>query len=171
MLMDFGNSRLVFTVLCNKGRAQCSIMSVCGFSCRRRRGGEAVVGIFRRPHSPLYKVRASLFWSASTPASLVRPSLYAMPSVHPLWISLLVLVCLSGFCAAFGAGNIPSYAFLEGRAFRHGDIEDILSELLIRGVEVSSGVIGFAKKSAGKKFSNLNIKRTYFGNWLLSPDV
>jgi hypothetical protein len=92
-----------------------------------------------------------------------------MPSIHPLWITLLVLVCLSSLCAAFGAGNIPDYSFLEGRAVRHGDIEDILSELLIRGVEVTSGILGFGRKSVGARFSELNIKRTYFGNWLLYP--
>lgn len=89
-----------------------------------------------------------------------------MSSIHAGWIALLLLVCFSGFCTAFGAGNIPNYVFLEGKAFRHGDIEDILAELLIRAADVSSGAIGFGKKPAGKKFSSLNVKRTYFGNWL-----
>jgi hypothetical protein len=89
-----------------------------------------------------------------------------MPSIHPASIALVLLVCFAGFCTAFGAGNIPDYVFLEGKAFRHGDIEDILSELLIRAADVSSGAIGFGQKSAGKKFSNLNVQRTYFGNWL-----
>ena len=91
-------------------------------------------------------------------------------SIHPLWTGLLLLVCFSGFSFAFGAGNIPDYAFLEGKAFRHGDIEDVLAELLIRATEVSSGAIGFAAKSVGKKFSKLNVKRTYFGNWLYETD-
>ena len=89
-----------------------------------------------------------------------------MPSIHPVWIALLLLVCFTGICTAFGAGNIPDYTFLEGRAFRHGDIEDILAELLIRAAEISSGAVGFATKPSGKKFSTLNVKRTYFGNWL-----
>jgi len=95
-----------------------------------------------------------------------------MPSsIHPLWTALLLLVCFSGCSFAFGAGNIPDYAFLEGKAFRHGDIEDMLAELLIRAAEVSGGAIGFATKTAGKKFSRLNIKRTYFGNWLYETDA
>jgi hypothetical protein len=89
-----------------------------------------------------------------------------MPSIHPHSIAFLLLICFAGYATAFGAGNIPGYAFLEGRAFRHGDIEDILAELLIRSADVTSGAIGFAKKAAGKKFSTLNVKRTYFGNWL-----
>ncbi|CBQ72977.1 related to Het-c heterokaryon incompatibility protein [Sporisorium reilianum SRZ2] len=58
---------------------------------------------------------------------------------------------------AFGAGNIPSFAYMEGKAFRHGDIEDILEDLF--------------KKAGGSlfgssKFGGLDIKRIYFGNWL-----
>ena len=91
-------------------------------------------------------------------------------SIHPLWISLLVLVCYSGCAVAFGAGNIPDYGFLEGKAYRHGDIEDILAEMMIRAVSAdTSGVFDFVKKVAGmggEKFSGLNVKRTYFGNWL-----
>jgi len=95
-----------------------------------------------------------------------------MQSISPLWTILLVLACYSGHCAAFGAGNIPSFAFLEGRAFRHGDIEDILADLLIRAAVAgaTTGLSGFAQKHAGKKFSGLNVKRTYFGNWLFVPE-
>jgi len=79
-------------------------------------------------------------------------------------------VCYSGLTFAFGAGNVPEFAFLEGKAYRHGDIEDILAEMLIRAVSSgSSGVFGFVKNIAGmgeEKFSDLNVKRTYFGNWL-----
>src|SRR5579859_1671775 len=93
-----------------------------------------------------------------------------MPAVHPMWIAFVVLVCYSGGALAFGAGNIPDFAFLEGKAYRHGDIEDILAEMLIRAASSeSSGVFDFVKKVAGmggEKFSSLNIKRTYFGNWL-----
>ncbi|KAI9158515.1 hypothetical protein HJFPF1_06511 [Paramyrothecium foliicola] len=53
--------------------------------------------------------------------------------------------------AAFGAGNIPSVAQVEGHNWRHGDIEDILS------------TIAFLH---GKKWTSMLIKRTYFGNWL-----
>lgn len=55
----------------------------------------------------------------------------------PNRISLfLVVFVVFAFCLsdkgvyAFGAGNIPSFAYMEGKAFRHGDIEDTLSELL-----------------------------------------
>ena len=43
---------------------------------------------------------------------------------------LVALVALSFApkVAAFGAGNIPSYSHLEDRAFRHGDIEDIIEK-------------------------------------------
>jgi hypothetical protein len=45
-------------------------------------------------------------------------------------ILLVALVALSFApkVAAFGAGNIPSYSHLEDRAFRHGDIEDIIEK-------------------------------------------
>ncbi|KAF9022322.1 hypothetical protein BDZ89DRAFT_1137381 [Hymenopellis radicata] len=47
---------------------------------------------------------------------------------YPTFLFLLVFlfaVCLSGNGVhAFGAGNIPSFAYMEGRAYRHGDIED-----------------------------------------------
>jgi hypothetical protein len=92
-----------------------------------------------------------------------------MPSIHPLWITLLLLAFHSGYCVAFGAGYVPDY--LEGNAFRHGDIEDILTELMIRAMDVTSGAVGFATKSPGKKFSGLNVKRTYFGNWLYKSEL
>jgi hypothetical protein len=55
---------------------------------------------------------------------------------------------------AFGAGNIASNAKVEGTNFRHGDIEDTLLTLLT------------ARAMGGKKFSKLDVKRVYFGNWL-----
>ncbi|TCD71957.1 hypothetical protein EIP91_000089 [Steccherinum ochraceum] len=83
---------------------------------------------------------------------------------------LLILLCVLLFCVpgngvyAFGAGNIPSFAFLEGRAFRHGDIEDTLEELAKRAAAGLS--IGALVGKGGSKFGNLDIKRVYFGNWL-----
>ncbi|ORY92909.1 heterokaryon incompatibility Het-C [Leucosporidium creatinivorum] len=73
---------------------------------------------------------------------------------------LLVIACALCFLPgayAFGAGNIPSFSFLEGKAFRHGDIEDTLAEL----IKKSGGILG-----RGSKFGGLDIKRVYFGNWL-----
>ncbi|KAJ7269830.1 heterokaryon incompatibility protein HET-C [Mycena rebaudengoi] len=89
-----------------------------------------------------------------------------MPSNYTLlFLLVLFFVCLSGSGVyAFGAGNIPSFAYMEGRAFRHGDIEDALAELLKRG---SSGGFALASMlSKGSKFGGLDIKRVYFGNWL-----
>ncbi|KAK4047692.1 hypothetical protein OIV83_005200 [Microbotryomycetes sp. JL201] len=74
----------------------------------------------------------------------------------PLLFVLILCFCVLPGARAFGAGNIPSHSFLEGKAFRHGDIEDIL-ERLAKGA-------GFLGMSA--KFSGLDIKRVYFGNWL-----
>ncbi|EIW69543.1 hypothetical protein TREMEDRAFT_73894 [Tremella mesenterica DSM 1558] len=59
---------------------------------------------------------------------------------------------------AFGAGNIPSYSYLEEKAYRHGDIEDVIAKLF----KTAAG--GFL--SRGTKFSPLDVKRVYFGNWL-----
>ncbi|KAG0706965.1 heterokaryon incompatibility protein Het-C-domain-containing protein [Suillus ampliporus] len=82
----------------------------------------------------------------------------------PLLLFFIFAFCLSNNGVhAFGAGNIPSYAFVEGKAFRHGDIEDTLADL------VKKGVGGFALSSLigkGPKFGGLDIKRIYFGNWL-----
>ncbi|KXN89330.1 hypothetical protein AN958_05828 [Leucoagaricus sp. SymC.cos] len=80
---------------------------------------------------------------------------------------LLLLFVLFAFCLAdnsvyaFGAGNIPSFAFLEGKAFRHGDIEDVLSDLVKRGAGGLTAIL-----SKGSKFNGLDVKRVYFGNWL-----
>ncbi|KAF8527105.1 heterokaryon incompatibility protein Het-C-domain-containing protein [Gautieria morchelliformis] len=83
---------------------------------------------------------------------------------------LLLLSVILAFCvpqiAAFGAGNIPSFAFLEGKAFRHGDIEDTLQELLKRGSGAGGGFAIGSLLSKGSKFGGLDIKRVYFGNWL-----
>lgn len=56
---------------------------------------------------------------------------------------------------AFGAGNIASVSNVEGVNFRHGDIEDTLLTLVTS--------YAYAK---GAKFSKLDVKRVYFGNWL-----
>ncbi|KAH8106508.1 Het-C-domain-containing protein [Phellopilus nigrolimitatus] len=87
-----------------------------------------------------------------------------MPSNLMILLILLVIlvVCLPGNGVyAFGAGNIPSFAYMEGRAFRHGDIEDTLAEI---AKKAGGGVMG---AMLGKsKFGGLDIKRIYFGNWL-----
>ncbi|XP_006463378.1 hypothetical protein AGABI2DRAFT_225120 [Agaricus bisporus var. bisporus H97] len=87
-------------------------------------------------------------------------------AVPPTTIFLLLFVlfafCLSGNGVyAFGAGNIPSFAYMEGKAFRHGDIEDVLAEIVKRAAGGLTAVV-----SKGSKFNGLDIKRVYFGNWL-----
>ncbi|RXW13961.1 hypothetical protein EST38_g11892 [Candolleomyces aberdarensis] len=84
---------------------------------------------------------------------------------------LLLLVFIFAFCLsnngvyAFGAGNIPSFAYMEGKAFRHGDIEDVLADLIKR----AGGAISIANLlHKGHKFNGLDIKRVYFGVSLLS---
>nr|AIC33785.1 heterokaryon incompatibility protein C [Puccinia cf. psidii AE-2014] len=81
-------------------------------------------------------------------------------SHKPSLIIFLVLVVLVNPSIGFGAGNIPSYAYLEHKAFRHGDIESVLSEL---AKKAAGGILG---SLAIKKFNGLDIKRVYFGNWL-----
>ncbi|KAA1108627.1 hypothetical protein PGT21_019588 [Puccinia graminis f. sp. tritici] len=77
-----------------------------------------------------------------------------------LFVITILLVFLVDQSVAFGAGNIPSYAYLEDKAFRHGDIEDVLSEI---AKKAGGGILGGI---GAKKFGGLDIKRIYFGNWL-----
>ncbi|KAI0019406.1 heterokaryon incompatibility Het-C [Xylariomycetidae sp. FL0641] len=71
--------------------------------------------------------------------------------VTALLIFGIILVLMPTKVAAFGAGNIPSIAQVEGHNWRHGDIEDMLK------------TIAFLH---GKKWTTLLVQRTYFGNWL-----
>jgi hypothetical protein len=64
---------------------------------------------------------------------------------------LAILVLLPSPVAAFGAGNIASISKLEGKNWRHGDIEDMLMK------------VSFFR---GHKWTSAMIKRVYFGNWL-----
>ncbi|KAF2189199.1 Het-C-domain-containing protein [Zopfia rhizophila CBS 207.26] len=66
---------------------------------------------------------------------------------------LILLIFYARPTHAFGAGNIASTAKIEGQNWRHGDIEDTLLTLLI-------------SSRTGKKFSKMDVKRVYFGNWL-----
>ncbi|KAM0553835.1 hypothetical protein ACHAPJ_007181 [Fusarium lateritium] len=74
-----------------------------------------------------------------------------MPRGSWLLLIAVCLILLPGKADAFGAGNIPSIAQVEGHNWRHGDIEDMLE------------TIAFLH---GKKWTSMLIKRTYFGNWL-----
>ncbi|KAF1973716.1 NIMA-interacting protein tinc [Bimuria novae-zelandiae CBS 107.79] len=71
-----------------------------------------------------------------------------------MWLPCLILLVIwARPTAAFGAGNIASLSKVEGQNWRHGDIEDTLLTLLI-------------SSRTGKKFSKMDVKRVYFGNWL-----
>ncbi|KAF4960666.1 hypothetical protein FSARC_10408 [Fusarium sarcochroum] len=76
---------------------------------------------------------------------------FSMPRGSWLLLIAVCLILLPGKADAFGAGNIPSIAQVEGHNWRHGDIEDMLE------------TIAFLH---GKKWTSMLIKRTYFGNWL-----
>ncbi|EPS30872.1 hypothetical protein PDE_05824 [Penicillium oxalicum 114-2] len=75
-------------------------------------------------------------------------------SFQSLGLSLLILLTISGQAHAFGAGNIASLSKISGQNWRHGDIEDALLSLFL------------ARIAGGRKFSKLDVKRVYFGNWL-----
>ncbi|RMZ67328.1 nima-interacting [Pyrenophora seminiperda CCB06] len=77
-----------------------------------------------------------------------------MPQISDIWLPcLILLVFWARPTAAFGAGNIASTSAIEGQRWRHGDIEDTLLTLLI-------------SSQSGRKFSKMDVKRVYFGNWL-----
>ncbi|KAJ3810678.1 Het-C-domain-containing protein [Lentinula aff. lateritia] len=90
------------------------------------------------------------------------------------FLLLTAIFCLlpSNVCA-FGAGDIPDFAYLNDKAFRHGDIENILEQVLKNTALAAggTGLLGFAKQafqnvSGGSKFDKGDIKKVYFGNWL-----
>jgi hypothetical protein len=66
-------------------------------------------------------------------------------------ILLIVAVCLLPSAHAFGAGNVPSISSIEGKNWRHGDIEDMIK------------TIACLKHH---KWTSMMVKRVYFGNWL-----
>ncbi|CAZ80441.1 unnamed protein product [Tuber melanosporum] len=68
-----------------------------------------------------------------------------------LLFTILLFLTLASPAAAFGAGNIASIAKIEGRNWRHGDVEDTLKTLLAL---------------RGGKWTAMNVRRVYFGNWL-----
>jgi hypothetical protein len=68
-----------------------------------------------------------------------------------LFVIVIAICFLSAPVAAFGAGNIASLSVIEGKNWRHGDIEDMLK------------TVAFLR---GHKWTSMMIKRVYFGNWL-----
>ncbi|CAO1605666.1 hypothetical protein XANCAGTX0491_009172 [Xanthoria calcicola] len=79
---------------------------------------------------------------------------FPTPSLTFVLSCALLVAVFSSPAAAFGAGNIASIAKIEGQNWRHGDIEDTLLNILI------------SRAAGGKKFSKMDVKRVYFGNWL-----
>ncbi|KAF4611401.1 hypothetical protein D9613_004172 [Agrocybe pediades] len=92
----------------------------------------------------------------------------------PLLLLTLLVVLLPVQTYAFGAGDIPDFAYLNDKAFRHGDIENILETLAKSAGTAAIGggsLLGFAasviKHAKGEsKFNKSDIKKVYFGNWL-----
>jgi hypothetical protein len=72
-------------------------------------------------------------------------------STRYLLIGIVLIVLFSSHAHAFGAGNIASISAIEGKNWRHGDIEDMLK------------TVAFIKHH---KWSSMMVKRVYFGNWL-----
>ncbi|KAG8997572.1 hypothetical protein FRB94_007596 [Tulasnella sp. JGI-2019a] len=64
---------------------------------------------------------------------------------------------LLGFTEAFSAGYIPPESWLEGHAYRHGDIEAVLEKYINQNSNSTAH---------GWRFQKEDIKRIYFGNWL-----
>ncbi|KAH8120007.1 Het-C-domain-containing protein [Phellopilus nigrolimitatus] len=96
--------------------------------------------------------------------------MYTLATVLIVCTVLVILVPTE--VAAFGAGDIPDFSYLNDKAFRHGDIENILETLAkTAGTAAGGGLLGFASSvlsnaKGGKKFGRMDIKRVYFGNWL-----
>ncbi|KAH9807871.1 heterokaryon incompatibility protein Het-C-domain-containing protein [Melampsora americana] len=104
-------------------------------------------------------------------------------SASSTWLYPLVfiglIVCLPGV-SAFGSGKIPDAAYLKGKAWRHGDINDVLEGLVKVAGQGGGAIIGAiasaffnsgsgegsGRARGGKKFSGLDVKQVYFGNWL-----
>lgn len=144
-------------------------------------------------------------WTAAAPIFGVAPyyaqKVYLTSSVSALFVReskpkmsytntfLFATVCLLVFlptASAFGAGEIPDFAYLNGicsvrgldspltavadRAFRHGDIENILENIVRwKGSSTAAGgILGAAIGilSAGgigeKKFTKADVQRVYF---------
>ena len=110
-------------------------------------------------------------------------------STTSVLLLLVVLALLTTETYAFGAGEIPEFAYLHGdyislslliarliilhltdKAFRHGDIENILEELAktVGGAAGGASLFGFAQallntgSGGGNKFSHADVKRVYF---------
>ncbi|RJE18406.1 HET-C domain protein [Aspergillus sclerotialis] len=72
-------------------------------------------------------------------------------NLNALLILGVLVLFLTPQVHAFGAGNIASISVVEGKNWRHGDIEDMLKTVAC---------------IKGHKWTSTMIKRVYFGNWL-----
>ncbi|EEB94297.1 hypothetical protein MPER_06908, partial [Moniliophthora perniciosa FA553] len=87
-----------------------------------------------------------------------------MTFTSSLLILTVVLLVLPTETYAFGAGDIPAWGYLNAKAYRHGDIEGVLSDL-VKNASTGGSVFAFAKKILGKdgpKFKGSDIKKVYF---------
>jgi hypothetical protein len=66
----------------------------------------------------------------------------AVQPKYLLLVAIALLVLLPGKADAFGAGNIASISKVEGKNWRHGDIEDMLATVAcLRGHKWNSMMI------------------------------
>ncbi|KAF8514344.1 heterokaryon incompatibility protein Het-C-domain-containing protein [Hysterangium stoloniferum] len=86
----------------------------------------------------------------------------------------VVILVLVDSAVCFGAGSIPNFTYLNDKAFRHGDIEEVLTTLVknvhLGGSEGALGilmaVVTLGMAGGERKFSKMDASRIYFGNWL-----
>ncbi|KAF8337987.1 uncharacterized protein EI90DRAFT_3118447 [Cantharellus anzutake] len=101
-----------------------------------------------------------------------------MHSLYYFLCTLLLIAIAAPGAFAFGAGEIPDFAYLSDKAFRHGDLENTLKEMYKivsgrhGGINLGEGIGGIlagvagAMASRGTKFTSLDVKRVYLGNFL-----
>ncbi|KAL5511341.1 hypothetical protein ACEPAH_4557 [Sanghuangporus vaninii] len=94
---------------------------------------------------------------------------------------LILLAVLPTGTYAFGAGSIPNFSYLNDRAFRHGDIAEVLTTIAksphhhaggsggiadFFSTLLTKGILAVLRGSAAQTFSKSDMRRIYFGNWL-----
>ena len=73
---------------------------------------------------------------------LARHHIMGVSSQHLLLVAIALLVLLPAHAEAFGAGNIASISKIEGKNWRHGDIEDMLATVAcLKGHKWKSNMI------------------------------
>lgn len=86
-----------------------------------------------------------------------------------LLVAIAILVLLPAKADAFGAGNIASISKIEGKNWRHGDIEDMLATVAcIKGHKWKSMMIKVRSLAGDWRVRTVADarQRVYFGNWL-----